>query len=99
MVSALYSRSCPQSRAATGARPWPPHVTGLFGGSGAHVPKVMRFTCSRGWSLVGPRKRGHRVGPTRLLHPIEVSQSMTPGAPSVELQKVLGNHPFVGGSS
>src|SRR3984885_301207 len=44
-------------------------------------------------------KSGPSRWPTRLLHPREVSHSMTPGAPSVELQKVLGNHPFVGGSA
>src|ERR1700733_3705293 len=38
-------------------------------GSGAHVPKVMRFTSLRGRSLVGPRNRGHRVWADKIAAP------------------------------
>ncbi len=68
--------------------------------SSGGVAHMYRKSCvspfPRGWSLVGPRNRGHRVGPTRLLHPIEVSQTNDSGRAVGRATKGFRQPPFRG---
>ena len=97
MVWALYSRSCPKNQGtATGARQDRAHVTGLFGGSGAHVPKVMRFTSFPRMVFSWSSKSGPSRWPTRLLHPIKVSQTNDSGRAVGRATKGFRQPPFRG---
>ena len=96
MVSSLYSRSCPDSkdshrRAAMDCA----HVTGLCGGV-AHMYRKSWRPCSRGWSLVGPRNRGHRVRADKIAAPDLSLTTMTFGRAVGRATKGFRQPPFRG---